>query len=151
MLDIKWHPQMPAEMREAIEPIVNQYYWLIPQWVYQFTISFYSTGNDASGKATNALAQIFVNDEYRSATLEVFADWLDGDEKTRRYNIVHELVHLYSCLPGNFFNRLMDSLYAENDRGPVYSMAKEEHSRLVEQATQDMAWAIINREDLING
>lgn len=135
-------------MRGIIEPIINQYAWLIPQWVYQFTVSFFSTANDTDGRATNALAQIFVNDEYRSATIEIFADWLDGDDKTRRYNIVHELVHLYSCLPGNFFNRFLDGLYPEGERGPIYSLAKSEHSRLVEQATQDMAWSIINREEL---
>jgi hypothetical protein len=76
----------------------------------------------------------------------VFADWLDGNDKTRRYNIIHELCHLYTCLPGNFFNRLLDNLYAEDERKTAYLMAKDEYRRLSEQATQDMAWALVNRE-----
>lgn len=148
MLDIEWHAQMPPEMRATIEPIIERYQWLIPQWVYQFRVSFYSTKTDENGQAENALAQIYVNDEYRSATLEIFADWLDGNEKTRRYNIVHELCHLYTCLPGNFFNRFVDAVYPEVDKGPAYRLAKDEHRRLAEQATQDLAWALVNNEEL---
>jgi hypothetical protein len=150
MLDIQWHVQVPKEMRATIEPIIERYRWLIPQWVYQFKVSFYSTKTDEKGVPDNALACIYVNDEYRSATLEVFADWLDGNEKTRRYNIIHELCHLYTCLPGNFFNRFLDNLYPESERLVAYNLARDEYRRLAEQATQDLAWSLLNLEDSIS-
>jgi hypothetical protein len=147
MLDIEYHSQIPKEMQRAIEPVIDKYKWLIPQWCYNLTVKYWDTATDEKGKAKSAAAQIYVVDDYRFASLEVYSEWFDGDEKQREYYIIHEFVHLHNCLPGNFFNRLLDNLYPEEpDRGPAYKIAKEEHRRLVEQATQDLAWIIINRE-----
>jgi hypothetical protein len=147
MVEVTWNPLVPKEMREAIEPVIERYLWLVPEWCYQLHIEYWDTETDKDGKSTSGFASITVNDEYRRAALEVYSSWFDGDERDRRYYIIHEFVHLYSGLAGNFFRRLIDNIYPENDRGPLFKTAKIEYSRLSEQATQDMAWVLLNFED----
>lgn len=146
--DITWGKLTPPEMREMIEPIIDRYAWLIPPSIHELHIKYFDYSVDEKNVPTDHVASIRVEDDYRRAIMDIYSCWMDGDDRERRFNIIHELCHIHTSLPSNFYKRALSLAFPKDeDRGMGYAMAIDEGRRVTESATQDLAWIILNLED----
>lgn len=144
-LKIVWNKHTPLEMRALIEPIIDEYKWLLPQWMVTLYVGYWdSASQDATGTTTHA--EICVNDDYLNASLSVFSSWMDGDQETRRNDIVHEFLHAYFNPIFDFCGRLLNT-WKEEDRGPMWRMLNQERTNYLERSVTALAWTLIQSEN----
>lgn len=146
--DITWGKLTPQEMRELIEPYIERYAWLIPSFIHELHVRYFDYSQDEEGKPTDHVASVNMQDDYRRVLLDVYSCWMDGEDRERRYHILHELCHLHTTVAVNFFRRSLDTVYpTEKSRGIGYNLIMSEGRRHTEQATQELAWVLLNLED----
>lgn len=86
-LRIAYDADLPAEVRQAVEPYITAHAHRLPGWVYELRVGFDDNNQDAN--AWNR-----TNPEYRWARINVCAGFLTESAEDRNEIVLHELVHI---------------------------------------------------------
>ena len=136
MLWINWRDSVPAEVRQAAEPIIDKWKHRLPHWLLEVCVYF--TGNDGNN------CSITTEYEYRRAALFIHLGWLHGTERDREEDLVHEFAHVFLARPKATIDSLIDRLL---EKDPVFqSWARDEIRRAVEGTVCDITHIILHRE-----
>lgn len=88
MAEIKWNNGVEDANKIEIEKFLNPLLWFIPKWCQQITINVYASDDDAA-------VSTLVDYEYRKVAIDFYGSWFIQDDKTKRDNVIHELVHIF--------------------------------------------------------
>lgn len=127
---IQWDPEMPAEVRAAVGPVLESRWAILPPWLREVRVEFSDLGE--------ASAQANVSYPYRWFRLEIGAAWLVGDPATRQRELAHELCHVILAPIQEFVEDLLDHV---GDAGHQ-SMLRATWTDALEAATTDLGWAL---------
>lgn len=87
-MTVRYYPDVPAEIIEAVRPILDRWSHLAPAWCHDLRVCY------SSESAGTTLCSIGISPEYRNAALTVYPAWLTEDPEKREAAIRHELIHI---------------------------------------------------------
>lgn len=90
MPQLIWQEPMPVEVRQAIEPVLMRFLYLLPGWVYELRIGW--------DEENTSILRSNIVPEYRGGLLSVCPGFLRRTPEQRADDVVHEIVH-YSLEP----------------------------------------------------
>lgn len=96
-MKIIYAPTLPAEVRTAVEPLLERHRSIVPEWCHRLTIYFTEGGNNGEYSAGTS-----VDWPYRKASITLHAGFLTDPPDVRERDIVHELFHVVTG-PGDDF------------------------------------------------
>lgn len=135
---IEFAKDMPDAVRAAVEPIIQQWRWLIPGWVQEVMIRWQAQAEDGES------ADTVVSYEYRWVSIRLKGHWL-SDARTQEKDIVHELIHAFTHPLAEYARNEMERLLPENE-APKYRAAVLEELRMRHESfVQDLAWCLVNQ------
>lgn len=135
MITIRFDPEVPKEVEEAIRPLIDKWLWLLPTWAHLLYVVW--TSHEASLSTT-------CDEEYRKVRLYVHPGWLMGSPELRDSNVCHEFVHVAVDPLHRFGGEVIDVL----EKNSALHKWATEHLRLaVERTTCDLEYAIRHREN----
>lgn len=129
---------VPDEVREVVEPLVEDWQHLVPGWVRELSI-FWTHGDDPSSPCACS-----TDPEYRFARIYLFGGFLGGTPDEREGWFVHELIHLPLAPAVNIVEDLLDRLLGEDGDPEFYGFAKEEWRKVFEGAVQDITYSLLD-------
>jgi hypothetical protein len=103
---LRFSPNVAPEVREAIEPHLVKWAFLIPGWCHELNVAW----NDRDTEHGALSISVFY--EYRNADLDVHANFLTQPAH-REQSVVHELLHLSLAPITQVAETLRDALVAE--------------------------------------
>lgn len=127
---IKPAPHLPEPVWQSVQPILEGYAVLLPQWLHTLNVQW-----DESD-TTNA-ASITIYEEYRRADLSICPNFMSRPDKQKE-QILHEIVHLYTDHLHNQVERLIRAL----PKGAAREVEREQSRLNVERGTCDLAYVI---------
>ena len=127
---VEWYHNVPAEVRQAVGPILKAWFPILPTWCQEFRVSY-------SPDDENTLS-IKVNHRNRWAVLIMTGRWLQEIPIERERALIHELVHVNMepvaiasvriiedlTEKGTPLRELADSTYTEGLEGTVEDLAR---------------------------
>jgi hypothetical protein len=89
-MDERFHfdKALPDVVKAELERFLPELGVFVPSWCQRVTFYWWQRDDDGEDMS------ISVNYEYRFASLYVTPLWLGGDDRAKRENIIHELVHV---------------------------------------------------------
>lgn len=142
---IEWDNNVPAEVRGAVEPLIDRYLWLLPPWVEQLGLFWREGDGDASAATTHW------NHKYRWGRIVFHPIFLTGDEASRELWVIHELLHLTTGEMVLFVDNMLDRLRESVEPEWAADTLDEVWTGYVESATEDLAQAIYRRPRVEGG
>lgn len=85
-LKIAWDRNMPKEIRNALQPIVEKWAYLLPTWCHFMKVLY--------NIEAEFISQMTAEPLYRRAFMMVGSGWLVLGHEGRIHSIVHELLHV---------------------------------------------------------
>ena len=137
MVDFQFWPDVPAEIRLALGPLMHRWAYLLPGWCHWVRI-YYEPSDDGSIKNT-------AEPEYRGVRLTVCADWLHGTAERRNELIVHEFLHVPLAPMVHLAKELIHSLVADEKTRDVLN---EQWRLAFEGAVCDLERIVLGQEPL---
>lgn len=113
---LRWYPDVPHDIRAALQPLLERWAWLLPTWVHGVVV--YYDAND-SGSMHCSPAQ-----EYREFKLTVCAGWLVAEQEVREELVRHELLHTVVQPLPDMVTDLIDSFVPEAQRAYFYEQRR---------------------------
>jgi hypothetical protein len=83
---VEWKPDVPAEVRAAVEPLLPDAVRFAPGWLADLTLAWDDGDGESCAKMTTA-------PEYRMATLAISASFLSQPARARAEILRHEVLH----------------------------------------------------------
>lgn len=137
MTIIAWGAETPAEVRAAVEPILDRYRHLIPGWCRSLHVTYRDTGSEEGNILTTGASP-----EYRHGWINILPAWLGETGESRERAIVHELIHLPLTPMVQMVEDLLTRLLDEGGAPQFHGFAQEQWRRAFEGAVQDLAYSI---------
>lgn len=119
---------VPAEVADAVTPILRAWSHLVPAWVYEINLMWADEANEGA-------LSITAHYEYRRADLFVHPNFISHPER-REPNLVHELMHIMTEPLLNVVCDLRDQLIERQPDLKPY--VKEQIRYAVESVTCDL-------------
>lgn len=129
-VELYWRPDVPAEIRAALEPYLQQWSHLAPTWCHQVIIAWDPNNTTDALRATAA-------EEYRWVRITAAPGFL-GEAPTERSNaVIHELVHGLT----DPLCEMLDRLIGQAPK-PQRALLREQKRRAMEGVVCDITRAI---------
>lgn len=97
---IEWEPDIPDEIKEAIDPFLTEFLWLLPPWLQSLTLGYRCRQTDDAAITT-------VNKSYRWAVVTIGSPYLLYNNEERRDAIIHEILHMVQAPLQHVVERLL--------------------------------------------
>lgn len=121
--------EVPGEIWESLDELLDQYRWLIPTWCHDLYVRY-------EPECPN-VAETSIMYRYRKATIVLGNRWIHEDADYRERTLVHELIHIQLGPMVEWTKLLIDRL-AGDDAGRIIEEFNERH----EASTTDLDFAI---------
>jgi len=131
---IEWCDGVSDSMREALEPYITEWSWVVPTWCHTLYV-------DTAGMDVGTLGLCIAEPEYRRATVKFGHAWFRSSEPMRHGVILHELLHISNNPLGDAAEHLIETYVPE----PARVLAKETIRLRIEELTADMENAVLRR------
>lgn len=138
MVEIVWNKNIESDNKKEIEKYLKPYLWLIPTWCHTLRVDVDTSTDDG------LLASISVQEQYRQASMTVWAKWFTSDERTKADTIIHELFHLHTNPLYDFAKNAIRK-YADGKDETQMQVVFDEMECYLERQTQDLTFAVYNR------
>jgi hypothetical protein len=132
MARIYWTNDVPAEVRAALEPMLDRWTGLLPTWLHDLVVDYSAT--EQAGMLMG------VEFHYRRANLIVTGQWLTCPPEEREEMLRHELSHIILGPLQDIALDIVRRLTDEDDALADY--LRQEVMNRVEGVTCDMSHAI---------
>lgn len=87
-LEVSYDSEVPAEIKEAVHPLILEAMWLLPTWLHLLRVRFTEPTQSENSMSTTA------SEEYRAGTLYIHPPWLmHTDPEHRLADVRHEFIH----------------------------------------------------------
>jgi hypothetical protein len=140
-IEIRYDSEVPAEIRDAIDPILREHLWILPTYLHEVYVRF--TKDDDP----NASLSTHIKEEYRKMVFYIHPPWLLGDTALRTKNIRHEFVHALVDPLHTVAHQLIDTGILEEK---TKAWAREEIRLAVERSTCDVEHMIDGKMRNVN-
>lgn len=128
-IEIRYDAEVPAEIRDAIDPILREHIWILPTYIHEIYVRF-TKENDL-----NATLSTHINEEYRKLVFYIHPPWLLSGVSVRTKNVRHEFVHALVDPLHTVAHQLVDAASFEEK---TKTWAREEIRLAVERSTCDV-------------
>ena len=133
---IDFEADFPPELKELIYGLLSENIYLCPLWMQRVEVAY------RPYKADEFSLQWVLNRDYRRAFLNISPPFLIESKAMQREMLIHEIIHSYTIpLKTATFEALKDCEIED----PVYSVVTRQLDRVMEQVTQDLAYAIARK------
>ncbi len=106
---IQYRPDVPSEIREAVDPLLRRHASLVPTWCHEVVV-FYDAENG------DDVANVRVLHPYRFAQVTICPPWLRQTAEDREQAIRHELIHIPLAPMTDFVKDLIERMGGEDGR-----------------------------------
>lgn len=114
MSEIVFDATVPPELRSALQPLLDEFKYLVPTWCHTVNIS-----NSTEAKEEElACAQVLP--EYRQAFICFSPLWIEAREDLRRDAVLHEILHISIEPMRQVLIDLLDSTYDDDRAGAAH-------------------------------
>jgi hypothetical protein len=138
-MNIEYCPKFPPEIREKVEPILDDISWLVPGWCQRVVVFWEPVNQDRNSAFIN------VNYAYRFVQITICSDFLGQTEQEMRDDLLHELIHGFICPMADYAREIID-LYCPKDESPkTNEMLHRELTRKNEAITQDFTFVLAGK------
>lgn len=134
MINIIFNPAVQPHNQEFIRQHLEPWLWLTPPWCHQIYINLWDSDADSP-----TLADIVVHYEYRKMELSFYTCWLDRPQKERIRGVIHELIHGFIAIMGDYARNTFDNLCPESEAEKFNKHLQQELRQRHEAATEDLA------------
>jgi hypothetical protein len=125
---------LPDAVRAEVERFLPELAVFVPAWCQRVTVIWSQRDDDGENMS------ISVNYEYRFATLYVTPLWLAGDDRVKREDIIHEMVHISIGPLANYARETFKLLL---DDSPKFRQHADNELRVRhELVTQELAFIL---------
>ena len=131
---VTWEPDIPADIRAIVEPVLKHWDWLVPTWCQEFDVR-YNPMKDARMAVT-------VNYHNRWAVLHVTGQWFGEPEDMREMCLVHELIHIFLEALTAPVGRIIEGATEEDSK--ERALADRMFADGMEQTVADLAHCLIH-------
>lgn len=128
------HPNLPAEVRDAVLPILVANEHILPTWCRVLIVKWSRTRSE---RKTAALCDW--EHKYRRAKLTICASWLEHPPEERENVIRHELVHVAVGPLVDTFRALLEATVYDDDHMKAWAEKLLEDA--MEGVTEDLTVA----------
>ena len=135
MAEIIYNNDVPAELRDAVQPHLDKWAWLIPTWCHRVRV-----GNTLDG-SEGMTADNQTQPEYRAAYIRFSPLWLELDDGRREETAIHELLHI----PIEPMRQVLTDLLRTSTNEPLVDLVAEQWRLAFEGTVQDLTYAIQKR------
>lgn len=133
---IDFEADFPPELKDLIYGLLSENLYLCPLWMQRVDVGYRPYDTE---KYT---LQWTLDRDYRRAHLSVSPAFLVESKAIQREVLIHEIIHSYTIpLKTATFEALEDCKIED----PVYSVVTRQLDRVMEQVTQDFAYAIARK------
>lgn len=136
MVEMIWH-EMPREVREVVEPLIEQYEYLLPSWLRSLSISY------GDSKVEGSVAEILTDTAYLQAKLKLTKNFLDDTVLNRERTIVHELLHVTITPVQDWMRYIVQQYVVEQD---VEQILKHFDEQIIESVVQNLMYSLLPPE-----
>jgi len=138
MVIVEYEKNMPDEMKAEVSKVLDPMLFLIPGWLQRLRIEWCCDANDEDFQG-GASMWVSVSYEYRLATLVVTPLLLEDDAKGRQCQVIHELLHVSTCILADYARDEIQRLLPEDDDPKYHGAIMAELTSRHEAMTQDLA------------
>lgn len=138
MAKIIWNKGIEEGNKSEIEKYLNQFAFLIPNWLAALTIEVEPSENG------NLVASAQVQEQYRSATLTFRPLFFTRPEETKSETVVHELFHIHTNPLFDFAKNAMRK-FSSGENEKAMEIVFDEMECYLERQTEDLTFAILNK------
>lgn len=136
MAKFEMKPEVPVEVRAALEPILAELEWMVPGWVQKVLFKWES---NPEGPATMSIRTSF---EYRWCCVTVNPYFLNTAPERRLEGVIHELLHAFTCPWADWMEHTLGALLPDEGDAKLRAVLDEELRQRHEGFVQDMAYAL---------
>ncbi len=133
MAEIIFDKDFPEWLKPQVENLLGEFAWLLPTWLQRLFVGYSAEDADNSAK-------INVQKDWRFARLTFCASYIKNEDKIRRDDLAHELIHSFISPLKNYAVEVIEKLCKGDDL--LFEIIKAELISRNEQVTQDFAYAI---------
>lgn len=135
---VAWYPEVPADVRKSVEPILERWLWVVPTWCHDVRIKYAGDCEDPDDKS---VATCEWSLPYRYARITIHGNWMGYTRDVDRESaIVHELVHIALGPMSDQFMALVQEL---DPPEKLASWAERTHDVSLEGAVVDLTRALM--------
>jgi hypothetical protein len=135
---IDFEADFPPELKDLILVLLQENLYLCPLWMQRVEVAY------RPHSADDFCLQWVLNRDYRKAYLNIAPTFLTELKSMQREMLIHEIIHSYTIpLKTAAFEALKDCEIED----PVYSVVTRQLDRVMEQVTQDFAYAISRKSN----
>lgn len=140
-MNLIWNPQIQPINKAELEKHLTPFLWLVPQWCISLNINLWDSTQENCGE----LASVVVSYDYRRITIDFTTTWLDRTDREKTFAVVHELVHGFIAIMADFSRDTINNLCPESEAEKFNKFMQSELRTRHESATEDLAFAIMNK------